>query len=109
MKQFRFRALINLDPLPADSGQRRYPSSTRQLLLHSRRLDAPRSDKYVRAVISADGDVPLEPGKTIIATITVTDDDALFYLAAGQTFTLWGRGSGRGVISRRVFTSQGPS
>lgn len=109
MKQFRFRALINLDPLPADIGQRWYSSGTRQLLLHTQRLDAPRYGKYVRAMISADGGAPLEPGKTIVATITISDDEALSYLGPGQTFTLWGRASGRGVISRRVFTAQGPS
>jgi hypothetical protein len=107
MKQFRFRALINLDPPPAALDKRCYPSGTRELL-HSGRLDAPRDGKYLRAMISADGDAPLEAGRTIVATITVTDDEALSYLGPGQTFTLWGKGRGRGVISRRVFTSQGP-
>jgi hypothetical protein len=107
VKQFRFRAVINLDPLPADRSL--YDTTGRRELLHTCRLNAPEDRKILRVLIFADGDEPAEAGEAMIATLTVTDDEALSYLAAGQLFTLWGPDSGHGVISRRVFTDQGPS
>jgi len=109
VKQFKFRALITLDPPPADCVDRRYQSGTRHLLVHAQRLDEPCQGKYLPAMILSDTSQPLEPGTRQITTIAVTDDDALAYLAPGQRFTLWGRGSGHGVISRRIFTDQSPS
>ncbi len=109
MKQFKFRALIVLDPLPGDDGDRDYESGTRHLMVHAWRLDEPALGKYLPAMILSDGDEPIEPGASRVATLAITDDDALAYLAPGQAFTLWGRGSGRGIISRRIFTDQSPS
>lgn len=108
MHQFRFRAVISLDPPPAKLGEPSYQSGMHHLL-HAWRLDEPVRGKYLAAMIFSDDGMPLIPGHREIATIAVTDDEALSYLAAGQTFTLWGSSTGRGVISRRVFTDQGPS
>ena len=106
MKQFRFRALVNI-VAPSGAG-RRCPNCTRELL-HAWRLDAPSEGKYLPALIFADGNESLDPGSARVATITVTDDEALSYLGPGQVFTLWGSLTGRGVICRRVFTDHGPS
>ena len=107
MKQFRFRALVTLDP-SASCPDRRHDGPIRHLV-HAQRLDNPARGKYLPATILTDDGEPLQAGRRQVATIAVADDDALSYLAPGQPFTLWGRASGRGVISRRVFTDQGPS
>ena len=108
MTQYRFRAVLTLDA-PLNSRRSNYESGTRHLLVHAWRLDEPLLGKYLPAMILSDGGEPLEPGASQVATIAVTDDEALLYLAPGQPFTLWGTGAGRGIISRRVFTDQGPS
>jgi hypothetical protein len=108
MRQFKFRAMITLDQPAAERPGEDRPSSTERLMVHARRLDEPAVGRYLPALITADGGQPLEPGKSQIATITVTDDEALAYLGPGQAFTLWGHSCGRGTISRRVFTDQGP-
>ena len=109
MTQFRFRALVTLDPPAAGSPGRRYPSGTRALMVHARRISGPASDKYFPATISRDEERPLQPGEQAVVTITVTGGDAPAYLASGQPFTLWGASTGHGVVSRRVFTNHGPS
>lgn len=109
MKQYRFRAVITLEPASADGKRGRYESGTRHLLVHAWRLDEPLLGKFLPAMILCDSGQPLEGGKNQVATIAVTDDDALAYLAPGQPFTLWGQGTGHGVISRRIFTDQSPS
>jgi hypothetical protein len=60
------------------------------------------------ATISTDDLLPLQAGDHVVVTITVTDDDAPAYLGPGQSFTLWGGGTGHGIISRRVFADSGP-
>jgi len=106
--QYRFRALVTLDPQGADASRRRYDVGTRHLLVYAWRLDESSHGKYLPALILSDGE-QLEPGRSQIATIVVTDDEALAYLAPGQVFTLWGQAAGRGIISRRIFTDQSPS
>lgn len=108
MKRFRYRALIELDlSARADPGKE-YLSGTRVLMVHARRIGEPSADKYFSATISQDDQRPLHPGEHAVVTITVTDDDAPSYLGPGQPFTIWGAGTGRGIISRRVFTESGP-
>jgi hypothetical protein len=109
MPQFRFRAVVTLDPPTVDARRRTYDSGTRHLLVHAWRLGESGHGKYLPAMILSDGGEPLEPGESQIATIVVTDSEALAYLAPGQAFTLWGQGAGHGIISRRVFTDQSPS
>jgi len=107
MKRFRYRALVTLD-LPVNGADTRYPSGTRALTVHARRMAEPSEDKYMPATISTDDLLPFKPGDHVVVTITVTDDDAPSYLGPGQSFTLWGRSTGHGIISRRVFTDSGP-
>jgi hypothetical protein len=78
-------------------------------MIHAWHADQPSCGKYFPAVISRDDGQPLLPGQHQVVTITITDDEAPLFLAPGKPFTIWGGGSGRGVVSRRVFTNSGPS
>ena len=109
MKQFKFRALVTLDPSAPGRDGRQYPSGTHALMVHARQLDDLSHDKCFPTVIACDAEEPLQPGERMVVTVTVAGDDALQYLAAGQQFTLWGASGGHGVISRRVFTDGQPS
>lgn len=52
----------------------------------------------------------MRPGDHVLVTITLTDAEAGRYFFPGRQFTMWdGHDIGRGVISRRVFASSGPS
>lgn len=114
MKQFMFRALVRFDSwAPArdasDPGHGLDPSGTHALMIHAWHADQPSGGKYFPAAISRDDGQPLLPGQHQVVTITITDDEAPLFLAPGKPFTIWGGGSGRGVVSRRVFTNSGPS
>jgi hypothetical protein len=114
VRQFRFRALVTFDSwAPAhrtrDPGRGRDLSVTHALMVHAWHADQPSSGKYFPAVISRDDGRPLVSGERQVVTITITDDQAPQFLAPGRPFTIWGGGSGRGVVSRRVFTDSGPS
>lgn len=109
MRQFRFRALVTLDPSGDGALGSEYPSGTHKLMVHAQRFSQPSSDRYFPAAISRDDEQRLRPGEQAVVTITVTDDDAPLYLATGEPFTLWGDSHGHGVITRRVFTAFGPS
>jgi len=108
MKLFRFRAVIALDPAAAPSAHG-YLSGTRELLVHGTRIDDPGTDRFFPAMMTWDEENTLQPGDHAVVTLTIADDDAPSYLAAGQLFRLWGAGTGHGIISRRVFTTAGPS
>lgn len=113
MKQFRFRAFVTLDSWnPADRRQNPRsldPSATHPLMIHAWHAGLPSCGKSFPAAISRDDGQPLEPGRGQVVTIAVADDEVPQFLAPGRSFTIWGRGAGHGIISRRVFTSSGPS
>jgi hypothetical protein len=109
MSLFRFRALITVDPPDGTAPVHGYPSGTRALMVHARRIGQPARDKFFSAMMTWDNDGQLRPGDQAVVTITVADEQAPAYLAAGQPFTLWGAATGRGVITRKVFTTAGPS
>jgi hypothetical protein len=88
---------------------REYASGTRRLMVHVRCLALPALDKYFPSLITRDDGQPLKPGQPATVTITVTGDEAPWFLAPGQEFSIWGGGRGHGVVSRRVFTNGGPS
>lgn len=75
----------------------------------ARHAGQPSHSKYFAAAISRDDGQPLCPGQRQVVTVTITDDEAPLFLAPGSPFTIWGGGSGHGVVSRRVFTGSGPS
>ena len=112
MRQFRFRALVMLDSWAPARGRHLHgldPSATHALIIHAWRADRPARTKSVPAAIARDDGHPLGSGERQVVTITIADDEAPLFLAPGRRFTIWGGGSGRGVISRRVFTDSGPS
>ncbi len=120
MHRTRFRAAITLNPAAAPGEPRppsrhcldraRYLNPTRALMIEIRPLRNAGSVRHFPAEICWDSEEPLRPGDHAVVTITVTDDEAGDYFAAGQPFTLWSGGeAGHGVISRRVYTDHAPS
>jgi len=116
VRQFRFRALVTLDPVEHRSGavhppERQYPSHTRALMILARPLRADVGPaRLLPAEIWRDGEEPLRAGDRVVVTARVCDDQADAFLEAGQRFTLWSGGSvGHGTVFRRVFTDYGPS
>jgi hypothetical protein len=114
VRQFRFRALITLDPAaprPATlhPPARQYPNHTHALMIQAHDLRTGYI-RYFPAELCSDSEQPLHPGDRAVVTITVTDDEASAFFGAGQRFTLWSGGDvGHGTISRRVFTDNSPS
>ena len=110
MKQFMFRALVTLDAGASSASAMQYPSGTHSVMVHAYATGQPALHRYFPAVFSRDDDKPLTPGDHALVTITLSDDEAGQYFAPGRQFTMWdGHDIGRGVISRRVFASSGPS
>jgi hypothetical protein len=109
VRQFKFRALMTLDSWAKDRRRGLDPSATHFLMVHVLHAGQPSSEKYFPAAITRDDGQPLQPGQSQVVTIAVTDDEAPLFLAPGQPFTIWGGGYGRGIVSRRVFTTSGPS
>jgi hypothetical protein len=102
MKQFKFRAVLTLEPAARDHQSKRYPSGTHSLLV---RCGRPGLSKYFPANLYPAGGRPLESGDShVVVTLEVSGDDACAFLWPGQRITLWnGRDVGHGVISRRAF------
>lgn len=109
MRLFKFRALVDIDPAEASAPGRAFHSGTRALTVHAHRIGQPGCDKYIPAMLTWDDQRDLQPGDHAVVTITVVDQEAPEFLAAGQPFTLWGGGTGHGIISRQVFTDGTPS
>jgi hypothetical protein len=116
VRQFRFRAVVTLDPVKPRPGamqppSRQYPNHTRALMILARPLRADAGPaRILPAEIWWDGEEPLCPGERAVVTARVADDQAAAFLEAGQQFTLWSGGDvGHGTIYRRVFTDYGPS
>lgn len=115
VRQARFRASITLDPVELREvtlhpPARQYSNHTRALMIRIRPLRNLGSTRHFPAEICWDGEQPLHPGDRAVVTITVTDDDASEFFAAGQHFALWSGGDvGHGVISRKVYTEHSPS
>ena len=109
MRIYRFRALVTVDAPVANAPDRAYASGTRAFLVHANRIGQPARSKFFQAMMTWDEDTELRPGNRAVVTITVADTDAQAYLDAGQRFTLWGGGSGHGMIARQVYTASAPS
>jgi hypothetical protein len=116
VRQFRFRAVVTLDPVEQRPGavqspERQYPSHTRALMILARPLRADMGPaRLLPAEIWRDGEEPLRPGDRAVVTARISDDHADAFLEAGQRFTLWSGGDvGHGTVFRRVFTDYGPS
>ena len=115
VRRSRFRAVITLDPVeprPAalHPPAREYRNHTRALVLRARPLRNVGSIRLFPAEICWDSEQPLHPGDRAWVTVTIADDEAGAYFAAGQPFTLWSGGDvGHGIIARKVYTQYSPS
>jgi len=78
-------------------------------MVRASHIGPPAMARYFAATMTWDGRQDLQPGERALVTITVADDEAPAYLDAGQSFRLWGAGSGRGIVTRQVFTDGTPS
>ena len=105
VRQFRFRALIVLNPVGPGSATlnppaSQYPNRTHALMIQARPLRSAGSSRVFPAELCWNSDEPLHPGDRAEVTITVTDDEARAFFDAGQRFTLWsGCDVGHGTIS----------
>lgn len=109
MKTFRFRALVTLEATAHEAPASHYAGGAHAVMVHASSRSRPGCDRYFPAALCRDDEQPLKPGHRAVVTITLTDDEAMNYLAPGQPFTLWTGGEvGHGIISRRVFTPSGP-
>jgi hypothetical protein len=116
VRQFRFRALITLDPADSRPGAlhpraRQYSCHTRALMILAEPLRAGVGPaRCLPAELWWDSEQPLHPGDHALVTARVSDDNADAFLEAGQRFALWSGGPvGHGTVCRRVFTDHGPS
>jgi hypothetical protein len=105
MRQYRFSALITLDPAARDDAEPGHLGGT-----HTCCLLQPCPGTYFPAVISPDEGVPLRPGDHAMVSTALGDGEAEAFFAPGQRFTIWadavvghtiqaGGLVGRGVIS----------
>ncbi len=103
-RQFRFKAVISLDPaarLPVTQ----YPAETHSVMVHASRPDLPGSDRYFPAVIARDDGQPLSPGDSqVIVTISVPDDEASGFFSAGPSPCGLARTSAMGPYRARCFS-----
>lgn len=112
MHRSRFRALITLNSLGDNDSEilRQYSNHTRVLMVEAYCPGPPGSIRHFRAEICWDDERPLHPGDHSVVTITMTDDDAGNFFAAGHQFKLWCGGVvGHGIISRKVYSDYTPS
>jgi hypothetical protein len=90
VRQFRFRAVITLDPVEPRPGAPRprarpYPSHTRALMIAALPLRADGGPaRLLPAEIWRDGEEPLSPGDRATVTARVSDDHADAFLDAGR-------------------------
>jgi hypothetical protein len=116
VRQYRFRALITLDPAgpcPGVPGPpvRQYPNRTCVLMIVAMPLHGGTGpSRCFPAKIWWHGDEPLHPGDHAMVTARVADDQAGLFLGTGQRFTLWSGGEvGHGTVYRIAFTGSGSS
>ena len=112
MRLFRFRAVVTIRLPGAPRSGRAYESGARNVTVHARHIGPPPGDRYFPAAMTWEEPQDLwsgDKGDKAVVTITVADEDALDYLAAGRPFTLCGSHSGHGVVTRQVYTDGSPS
>lgn len=102
MKQYKYSALVKLNPPSGTSAEPPLPGSGGRVVVRARHHDT-RSSKIFSALVTSPPDRPVQPDHGVQLTLTVLGDDVFDYLEAGDTFTLWrGHDIGQGVISRRL-------
>jgi hypothetical protein len=105
VKQYRYRALVRLEPSGGSRGTGPVlPETGGRVVVRARHHDTHRSKIFSALVTTTPGEsVQANADHSIQLTMTVLGDDACDYLEAGDTFSLWrGHDIGQGVISRRL-------
>jgi hypothetical protein len=90
VRQYRFRARVTLDTAAREGPARGLTSRMRALTAYECCLLQPfRYRVYLPAVISPDGELPLQPGGRVVVTIALAGGEAEALFAPGQRFTVW--------------------
>jgi hypothetical protein len=99
-RQYKYRALVRLDPETSDS---EFPLKGGRVVVRAEHHDT-HQNKMFSALVTGVHDEPLHArGHSLELTVTVVGEDAIEYLEAGDTFALWrGHDIGQGLISRRL-------
>jgi len=99
-RQYKYRALVRLDPETNDS---EFPLRGGRVVVRAEHHDT-HQNKMFSALVTGVHDEPLHArGHSLELTVTVVGEDAIEYLEAGDTFALWrGHDIGQGLISRRL-------
>jgi hypothetical protein len=99
-RQYKYRALVRLDPETADT---ELPFDGGRVVVRAEHHDTHRN-KMFSALVTGVHDEPLRAGNhTMQLTVTVLGEDVGDYLEVGDSFALWrGHDIGQGLISRRL-------
>lgn len=84
MRQYRFMALVMLDPAGHDEAARFDPGGTQACCLIE-----PSYCTYFPAVISLDWEVPSRAKVHALVTMALSDGEARAFFGPGQRFTIW--------------------
>jgi hypothetical protein len=84
VRQYRFSALITLDPAARDDAARGCLGG-----MHTCCLVQPCHGKYFPAVISPDEELSARPAIHAVVSIALGDGEAEAFFAPGQRFTIW--------------------
>jgi hypothetical protein len=116
VRQYTFRALVNVAVAAGDAGTRRHTGDKPACTVPTSGLVQPGYDQYFPAVISQDKESLPHSQEHVLVTVALADGEAEMLFAPGHRFTIWADGLigptvrpdaliGRGVISRRVSPS----
>jgi hypothetical protein len=99
-RQYKYRALVRLDPEADTAG---FPLKGGRVVVRAEHHDT-HNNKMFSALVSGVRDEPLYArGHSVELTVTVVGEDVIEYLEVGDTFALWrGHDIGQGLISRRL-------
>jgi hypothetical protein len=99
-RQYKYRALVRLDPETAAS---ELPHTGGRVVVRAEHHDTHQS-KMFSALVAGVHDEPVRAGNhSIQLTVTVLGEDVGDYLEVGDTFALWrGHDIGQGLVSRRL-------
>ena len=99
-RQYKYRALVRLDPETADSA---LPRTGGRVVVRAEHHDTHRNKMFSALVSGVHGEPLQARGHSIELTVTVLGEDVVEYLEAGDRFALWrGHDIGQGLISRRL-------
>jgi hypothetical protein len=103
-RQYKYRALVRLDPGAAGDGGPLLPEPEGRFVVRARHHDT-HTSKMFSALVSGAGEQVVTGDHSVELTVTVRGEDVDEYLEAGDKFALWrGHDIGQGVISRRLHT-----